>query len=95
VRVRAATSRHLDQPGESHRRVAPTVVGDLLRKGSLREGLEERAAADIVWVLNDPGLYHQLVDRQGWTPESFQEWLAQSMGRLLLPDQVPSGERAR
>jgi hypothetical protein len=46
-------------------------------------------------MLNDPVLYDQLVDRQGWTPESFQEWLAQSMGRLLLPDQVPSGERAR
>ena len=83
-------------PTQAQRRVgAANVVSDLLRKGSLREGLEEWAAADIVWVLNDPELYHQLVDRQGWTPESFEAWLAQSMGRLRLPDQVPSGERAR
>jgi len=90
-----AEARGLWETHQAQRRVgAANVVGDLLRKGSLREGLEERAAADIVWVLNDPGLYHQLVDRQGWTPERFEEWLAESMGRLLLPDQLPSGKRA-
>ena len=80
---------------QAQRRVgAANVVGDLLGKGSLREGLEEGAAADIVWVLNDPGLYHQLVDRQGWKPERFETWLAESMVRLLLPDQSNSGKPA-
>jgi AcrR family transcriptional regulator len=98
--VRGAASadpeaRELWETHQAQRRAgAANVVGDLLRKGSLREGLEERAAADIVWVLNDPGLYHQLVDRQGWTPERFQEWLAESMDRLLLPDQLPTGRPA-
>jgi AcrR family transcriptional regulator len=98
--VRGAASadpeaRELWEAHQGQRRVgAANVVGDLLRKGSLRDGLEERAAADVVWVLNDPGLYHQLVDRQGWTAKRFEEWLAESMGRLLLPDQLPSGQPA-
>jgi glucan phosphorylase len=45
-------------------------------------------------VLNDSGLYHQLVDRQGWTSERFQQWLADGMGRLLLRDELPSGKPA-
>jgi hypothetical protein len=71
---------------------AANVVGDLLRKGSLRDELAERAAADILWVLNDPGLYHQLVGRQGWAPETFAEWLAETMQRLLLADQLPNSK---
>jgi AcrR family transcriptional regulator len=66
---------------------AANVVSDLLGKGGrLRAGLNPVAAADIVWVFNDPGLYGQLVLRQGWTPERFRSWLVESLQRLLLAD---------
>ena len=70
------------------RRGAENVVSDLLGKGGrLRAGLSAEAAADIVWVFNDPGLYGNLVLRQGWAPERFQAWLAESMRQLLLASQ--------
>jgi AcrR family transcriptional regulator len=64
---------------------AGNVVRDLLAKGAtLRDGLDEEAAADILWVLNDAGLFHLLVNRQGWTKERYQAWLADTMQRQLL-----------
>lgn len=76
---------------ESHlaqrRQGAANVVGDVLRKGALRQGLDREAAADIVWLLNDPGLYHLLVQRRGWTADRFRAWLIETMSRQLLPDQ--------
>jgi AcrR family transcriptional regulator len=81
--ARALWESHLAQ-----RRVgAGNVVGDVLRKGELRHGMDREAAADIVWVLNDPGLYHMFVQRRGWTPDHFGQWLAETMIRQLLPDQ--------
>jgi AcrR family transcriptional regulator len=64
---------------------AAHVVGDLQSKGGLRPGLEDESAADLVWVHNDPGLYHQLVSERGWPPERFRSWLAGSLRRELLP----------
>ena len=70
----------------SERRIgAGNVVRDLLSKGAaLREGLDEEGAADIMWVLIDPGLFHLLVHRRGWTKERFRAWLAETMLRQLL-----------
>jgi AcrR family transcriptional regulator len=61
------------------------VVGDLVAKGGLRDELDREAAADIVWVLNDPGLYHLLVTVRGWSDEQFRTWLAVTLRGQLLP----------
>jgi AcrR family transcriptional regulator len=79
--ARALWESHLEQ----RRKGAANVVGDLLRKGELRQGLHQDVAADIVWVLNDPGLYHSLVYRRHWTPDKYHAWLAATMIRELLP----------
>ncbi len=80
---------------ESHlaqrRQGAVNVVGDVLRKGRLRTGVDREAAADIVWLLNDPGLYQMLVGRRAWTPGRYQAWLAETMIRQLLPDEDLDG----
>lgn len=68
------------------RRGGANVVSDLLGKADLRAGLAPEAAADIVWVLNDPGLYQLLVQERGWTPKQFASWLAETLQRQLLPD---------
>jgi AcrR family transcriptional regulator len=70
---------------EERRIGAGNVVSLLLAKGArLRDGLEEEAAADILWVLIESGLFYLLVHRRGWPPERYQEWLADSMQRQVL-----------
>lgn len=98
--VRGAAGADADARGlwETHlaqrHRGAANVVSDLLGKGAkLRHELDPESAADIVWVLNDPGLYHQLVLVRGWSPERFQEWLAGALRRQLLADQPLIGRR--
>ena len=44
-------------------------------------------AADLLWVLNDAGLYHLLVHQRGWPQEQFQTWLSASMRAQLLGTQ--------
>lgn len=80
--VRAVWETHQAQ----RRQGAANVVRDVLGKGRLRDGLDKETAADIICVLNDPGLYHQLVLERGWTPDKFQAWLGRTMQRQLLPD---------
>jgi AcrR family transcriptional regulator len=80
--ARALWESHLEQ----RRKGAANVVGDVLRKGRLRQGLDEAVAADVVWVLNDPGLYHSLVNRRRWTPDRYHAWLAAAMIGQLLPE---------
>jgi TetR/AcrR family transcriptional regulator, regulator of autoinduction and epiphytic fitness len=81
---------------ESHlaqrRQGSANVVGDVLRKGKLRAGLDLEAAADIVWTLNDPGLYQLLVRRRAWATRRYQEWLAETMIQQLLTPLHSRGE---
>ena len=54
-------------------------------KGPLRDGIDEASAADIVWILNDPGLYRLLVNVRGWSVERYRDWMAASLQHELLP----------
>jgi AcrR family transcriptional regulator len=65
---------------------AAHVVADTASKGPLRAGIDQDAAADIVWVLIDPGLHHMLVNGRGWSRQQFAWWLAESLVRALLED---------
>lgn len=77
---------------------AGEFVGFIVARGALRAGLDPKAAADVVWVLIDPGLYHLLVHEQNWTPDHFQAWLGDTLKSQLLelpgtsPQPVRSGE---
>jgi AcrR family transcriptional regulator len=64
---------------------AGNVVDQVRSKAPLRADLDLVAAADIVWVLIDPWLYHQLVDQRGWPHERFEGWLAETLQAQLLP----------
>jgi len=71
--------------GTERRIGAGNVIRDLVAKGgSLRKGLDEEAAADILWVLIDAGLFHLLVHRRRWSRKRFQAWLAETMQQQLL-----------
>ena len=57
-------------------------VTDLGAVASLR--LEPGEAADIVWATNAPELYQLLIRQRGWTPERYEQFLADTWQRLLL-----------
>ncbi len=57
-------------------------VTDLAAVATLR--VDSGAAADIVWATNAPELYQLLVGQRGWTPERYENFLADTWQRLLL-----------
>jgi AcrR family transcriptional regulator len=85
-------ARQLYEKWEDERRVAmrsgPIPV--FVERKALRAGLPPEMAADIMWTLVDPALYHRLVHRAGWTPEQFRDWLAFTMRTQILEPE-PSG----
>jgi BetI-type transcriptional repressor, C-terminal len=63
---------------------ARQVVAALRSLGSLRGDLEPKAAADVLWLLIDPGQYRRLVTERRWSHRAFRQWQADAMTRLLL-----------
>ncbi|MEU7715674.1 TetR/AcrR family transcriptional regulator [Micromonospora chalcea] len=70
-----------------NRRAGATMVVDhlLTLDGPLRAGADAGRAVDTLWFYNDPAHYAALVQRCGWTEESFREWLGARMRDALLP----------
>jgi AcrR family transcriptional regulator len=76
---------HWEQIRAERARGAGNVVRMLEERGGrVRSGLTKRAAADIVLVHIDPGLYHQLVLERGWRRKAFERWLGDTLVRQLL-----------
>jgi AcrR family transcriptional regulator len=61
-----------------------TIVKALAKTKSLRRGLDETRATDILWTLNHPDVWLLLVGRRGWTPEQFEKWFADTTCAQLL-----------
>lgn len=57
-------------------------VTDLAAFAALR--VDPGEAADIVWATNAPELYQLLVGQRGWSPERYEQFLADTWRRLLL-----------
>lgn len=74
------------QKRDTDRRIAGQriYIDLLLANGSLRFGLGREEAAATYSALASPETYAFLVDGQGWPAERFEEWLADSLVRLLL-----------
>jgi AcrR family transcriptional regulator len=52
--------------------------------GSLREGLDEAHAAETIWTIASPEVFHLLTIDRGWSKEQFSEWLSDTLTRVLL-----------
>ena len=65
-------------------RVQRAVVDQLDAAGALRPDLDAGAAADVLWMLNHPTVWHLLVGRRGWTPARAERWQASAFCRELL-----------
>ena len=69
---------------DARRRGAATIVADVRARAALRRGSSTGSAADVVWVLNDPGVFHMLVHRRGWTTQQYTAWLTRALEAELL-----------
>jgi len=58
----------------------------LARRHALRRPLTVNQAADLLWLHNDPILYHQLVHQRQWTPAHFRAWLTHALQTQLLAE---------
>ena len=73
-----------DKVRAERRTGARNVVRLVEERAALRDGLDADMAADIVFVLNDPGLFHVLVRDRAWKVEAFEAWLAETLRQQLL-----------
>lgn len=62
---------------------AGAMVTHLAATGGLRAGLDPGRARDIVWTLIAPEVYELLVNDRGWSPDEYEEWLAQALTDAL------------
>ena len=89
--VRAAAGldeeiRALAEEGHAQRlRGMRVLAQQLADRGALKPGLTSAEAADVLWLLHDPGVYYRLVVEQHWDPDRYQDWLADSLISLLIP----------
>src|SRR3954451_18306657 len=60
------------------------VVDTIEAKGALAPGLDAARAADILWTLNHPDVWHLLVGERGWTPQQWEQWFADTTCAQLL-----------
>ena len=60
------------------------IVESLARKRALRRGLGVERAADILWTLVHPDVWHLLVDERGWSADEYERWLADTACAQLL-----------
>ncbi len=65
-------------------RVQRAVVDQLDALDALRPSLEAREAADILWTLNHPSVWHLLVRERRWSPARYEQWLHESSCLQLL-----------
>ena len=63
---------------------ARRVIAALEKLKALRDGLSPGRATDILWVLNDAGVYLKLVTESRWSQPAYRRWLTHSMQTQLL-----------
>jgi hypothetical protein len=70
----------------SERRAANMLLlaADLLATGEVRDGVSQQEIADVIWATNSSEMYVMLVEQRGWTPDAYEQWLADAWQRLLL-----------
>src|SRR5437763_6942188 len=75
---------------EERRKAAIGIVRRLAERDALLHRLDQQSASDILWILNDPGLYQLLVTQRRWTQRRFRAWLTITMQSQLLEPASPA-----
>ena len=56
----------------------------LREAGRLRPGLDQKTARDILWMLTGGDVYRMLVRERNWSPQKYEDWLADTLVTSLL-----------
>jgi AcrR family transcriptional regulator len=56
----------------------------LADEGALAKELTRIKARDILWMLTGRDIYRMLVLERGWSPDEYEEWVAEELRRALL-----------
>jgi hypothetical protein len=64
------------------------LIEDLESAGALRDEISRQEGADTVWAVNSTEVYQLMTETRGWSPQHYQQWLTETLCRLLLPDGV-------
>ena len=65
----------------------------LREAGRLRPGLDQKTARDIFWMLTGGDVYRMLVRERKWSPQKYQDWLADTLVHSLLAPVDSSNEK--
>jgi AcrR family transcriptional regulator len=60
------------------------MIISLRDAGKLRQELKYSTARDIFWMLTGRDVYRMLVRERGWSPQKYQDWLADTLVQSLL-----------
>jgi AcrR family transcriptional regulator len=72
--------------GEQERLTGVTAfVTHLDETGALRPDADPAQVADAVWALAGPQLYTQLTAGRGWSADTYEKWLADTLTATLSP----------
>ena len=62
------------------------ILNVLAQKKALKTEISIERAIDTLWLLGSPEVYRLLVGERGWTPQQYEDWLADTAIALLLRD---------
>ncbi len=71
------------------------VIIFLRDAGRLRPDLSYKTARDIFWMLTGGDVYRMLVRERKWSPQKYQDWLADTLVYSLLTPGKPKPARGR
>jgi AcrR family transcriptional regulator len=60
------------------------IVERLAERGDLSPDLDVDRATDILWTINHPNTWQLLIVDQGWTPDEYEQWTADTACAQLL-----------
>jgi AcrR family transcriptional regulator len=89
IRAFREGSRFDEAVAKDHRRILDNRSRNLLRfikslESSLTPGMSAQTATDLLWTFSNEELYRELVAERGWSPDRFEQWLAQTLRVQLL-----------
>jgi AcrR family transcriptional regulator len=71
------------------------MIISLRDAGRLQPALDQATARDIFWMFTGRDVYRMLVRERGWSPQKYQDWLADALVHSLLTPERPSPIRRR
>jgi AcrR family transcriptional regulator len=88
-RTDAAAERAWQDRLQSRLEGCRVIVARLQAEGSLRTGLEQSIAADLLWTITSLRMWEDLVLVRGWSPQQYQEQITRLLCESLTRRDEP------